>query len=220
MSKPKLLVLELWRVGDLAMASPFLRQATRRYEVTLVAQPMACEFQRRFWPEVRVIPFEAPWTVFLGKYRLHKWPWAELGCLMRNLRRQEFDCSVSARWDPRDHFVLWLSGAQERIGFPRVGSGFFLSRRLSRPPPHVHRYDLWKRVGAELGLELPSRQEMPMPALRSGGRIVVHTGAGAPVRVWPLERWRDLIIRLRERGAEITILSDPIQRDTWLAWGE
>ena len=40
--KPKLLVVELWGLGDLIIATPFLQAASQRYEVTLVAKPYAC----------------------------------------------------------------------------------------------------------------------------------------------------------------------------------
>ena len=68
--KPKLLVIELWGVGDLAIATPFLRAASEQYDVTLLARPYARDLQVRLWPAVRVVPFTAPWTAFQHKYRL------------------------------------------------------------------------------------------------------------------------------------------------------
>ena len=58
--KPKLLVVELWGLGDLVIATPFLQAASQRYEVTLLAKPYAMDLQSRFWPGVRVVPFVAP----------------------------------------------------------------------------------------------------------------------------------------------------------------
>jgi len=75
--KPKLLIFELWGLGDLVIATPFLQAAREKYQVTLVAKPYAVELGARFWPEVEVIPFVASWTAFQGKYRLWKWPWRE-----------------------------------------------------------------------------------------------------------------------------------------------
>jgi hypothetical protein len=60
----RLLVFELWRLGDLALAAPFFRLASESYEVTLVAKPLTQELRPRFWPRVRVVPFVPPWTVF------------------------------------------------------------------------------------------------------------------------------------------------------------
>lgn len=50
--KPKLLVVELWGLGDLVIATPFLRAAAERYEVTLLAKPYAQELQARLWAGV------------------------------------------------------------------------------------------------------------------------------------------------------------------------
>ena len=48
----------------------------------------------------------APWTAFQGKYWLWNWPWRETARLWRRLAKVRFDVGLSARWDPRDHFVL------------------------------------------------------------------------------------------------------------------
>ena len=72
---PKLLTVELWGLGDLVLATPFLRAAPRLFEVAMLARPAARELQPRLWPGVEVIPFEFPWTAFRGKYVLTRWPW-------------------------------------------------------------------------------------------------------------------------------------------------
>ena len=142
--KPRLLIIELWGLGDLVIASPFLRAAVQRYDVTIIAKPYAKELQSLFWPEAKVIPFIAPWTRFRGKYRLLKWPWRELFRLGREIRAMHFDIGLSGRWDPRDHFLLALGGVKQRLGFPRLGSGIFLSRPLALPGPDAHRYENWR----------------------------------------------------------------------------
>lgn len=57
--KPRLLIIELWGLGDLVIATPFLQAARERYQVTLLAKPYAVQLGARFWPEVEVIPFVA-----------------------------------------------------------------------------------------------------------------------------------------------------------------
>ena len=98
--KPKLLVVELWGLGDLVIATPFLQAASQRYEVTLLAKPYAVDLQQRFWPDVRVVPFVAPWTAFKHKYRLLAWPWGEMFRLLNALARERFDFGLSARRGP------------------------------------------------------------------------------------------------------------------------
>ena len=217
--KPKLLVVELWGMGDLAIGTPFLRAATEKFEVTLLAKPHASDMQPRFWPGVQVLAFIAPWTAFRRKYPVLAGPWLELLRLLRTLMRKRFEFGVSGRWDPRDHALLALARAQRRLGFPRTGSRVFLNLPLERPAPSAHRYEYWRSLARALEIEMPDRESIPMPPIRRGF-VFVHTGAGQPVRVWPLERFRNLVRRLRERGFCVRVACDADQRARWLAMGE
>jgi glycosyltransferase involved in cell wall biosynthesis len=218
--KPKLLVLECWGLGDLALATPFLRLACERYQVTLVAKPYATDLRPRFWPEVEVIPFAAPWTAFRNKYQLLQWPWPELARLVRRLRRERFDVGLSARWDPRDHALLRLAGARKRLGFPRAGSRSLLTQALAHPGPTAHQYECWRRMGEALGLPMPDHA-VALPARAPGnGPVVIHSGAARPVRVWPLPRYLRLARELRAGGLAVRLACDPGQRRWWVAAGE
>jgi heptosyltransferase-2 len=218
--KPKLLVVELWGVGDLAIATPFLRAAAEHFEVTLLAKPSARELQPYLWPAVRVEAFVAPWTVFRGKYHLWRWPWRALFNLRRKLRAEKFDFAVSARWDPRDQVLLKFLGAKTRLGFPRLGGGIFLTGSLKAPEPSAHRYEFWRVAGKFLGLELPVRERLALPVRPAGGLVLVHSGAGQAARVWPLENYRDLVRRLREDGRTVQVVCDADQRSRWFQLDE
>jgi ADP-heptose:LPS heptosyltransferase len=217
--KPKLLVVELWGLGDLIIATPFLQAASKKYAVTLLAKPYAKDLQARFWQDVEVEPFVAPWTAFEHKYRLLSWPWREIFAL-RKLVARRFEVGLTARWDPRDHLLLMVLGARMRLGFPRVRSQIFLTHPLARPDPRAHRYEHWRVMARALDLQLPSPEKLPIPPRRTGGAILVHTGAGQPVRVWPLERYRTLIERLRQEKFLVEVACDPDQRTWWLDAGE
>ena len=115
--KQKLLVVELWGLGDLVIATPFLQAASDKFDVTLLAKPYARDLKPRFWPDVNVVPFIAPWTAFRRKYRLHAWPWRHIFGL-RKLLGERFDVGLSGRWDPRDHLLLWLLRTRKRLGSP------------------------------------------------------------------------------------------------------
>lgn len=217
--KPKLLVVELWGMGDLVIATPFLQAASQKYAVTLVAKPYASDLQQRFWPEVQVVPFVAPWTAFRHKYRLWRWPWRQF-IRLRRLRAECYDIGISARWDPRDHLLLLLLRTQRRVGFPRLKSQLFLTEVLPRPEPTAHRYENWRVLAKSLGLELPPHEQLPLAPRGQHSRVLVHTGAGQPVRVWPLERYAQLIARLRLEGYEVQVACDPDQRGWWADAGE
>lgn len=227
--KPKLLIIELWGLGDLVIATPLLRAAVEKFDVTLLAKPYAHDLQRRLWPGVRVITFTAPWTAFKHKYHFWNWPWREIYKLRRQLAGEHFDFGVSARritssplsGDPRDHLLLKLFGVKNRIGFPFARRCLFLTHPLSRPAPEAHRYESWRAVGRALKIELPPREKISIPApSNSRETILVHSGAGQAVRVWPLENYRKLAARLRDKNLHVQIACDLDQRDWWLKNGE
>jgi len=223
MAKPKLLVIELWQLGDLVISTPFLQAASRKYDVTLIAKPFVLDLHKRLWPDVHVIPFTAPWTAFhyKDKYRIHKWPWRQIFSLRKRLVAKHFDVGVSARWDPRDHLLLALLGAKQRLGFPRVKSQIFLTHPLGRPDPAAHQYEYWRALGQALNLELPAREKILLPKkARVGREILIHTGARQAVRVWPLERYGRLATRLRASGYAVQVACDHDQRDWWVSAGE
>ncbi len=219
-AKPKMLVLELWGLGDLAIATPFLQAASKSFQVTLLAKPHALGLQPHFWPAVRVVPFTAPWTAFKGKYRLFSWPWRELNHLLAQLRDESFALAISARWDPRDHLLLKLSGIKRRLGFARAGSGLLLSESFRLPKTNQHRYQNWRTLGHTLGFNLPARPELPVAAEGPRTSILIHSGAAQPVRVWPLERFRSLAGRLQGLGYAVKIVCDPPQEQWWRDHGE
>src|SRR5438093_3849700 len=207
-------------MGDLVIATPFLQAASQRFEVTLLAKPYAKDLQLRFWNSVEVIPFIAPWTAFEHKYRLLSWPWLEMIRLRKQLKRARFDFGLSARWDPRDHLLLKVARAKKRLGFPRLRSHMFLTDPLERPDPKTHRYENWRVMAHALGFELPSRDKLGLQQFRPEGAVLVHTGAGQPVRVWPLDRYRKLVSRLRKKNFRVQVACDPEQRNWWLDAGE
>jgi ADP-heptose:LPS heptosyltransferase len=218
--KPKLLVLELWQVGDLVIASQFIRQASELFDVTVLAKPFAFDLRARFWPQAEVVPINAPWTAFSRKYVLYEWPWRELGRVGRQLRSTRFDVGVSARWDPREHLILALTGARRRLGFPSMGSGVFLTNPLALPDPGLHRYEYWRTIGASLDLKLPPAGEVQFSPLHTGPVVLVHTGARQSVRVWPMRRYQNLVAHLRAKNRVVRVVCNPDQRDEWMRGGE
>lgn len=230
--KLKLLVIEVWNLGDLAIATPFLRAAAERFDVTLLAKPYALDMQRRFWPRIKIRPFNAPWTGFSQKYYVWRWPWMEMLRLRRSLVAEDFDIGVSAHrapagiptlslgGDPRDHLLLKMIGARERIGFPNIGSSMFLTKCLPRPAPESHSYDSWRAVGQAIGVELPPRDQLPPPPRRLETVVLIHTGARHPVRVWPLENYRRVAAKLRALGLRVQIACNPEQAGWWKQNGE
>lgn len=218
--KPKLLVLELWGIGDLAIATPFIQAASEKYDVTLLAKPFAADLQKRFWPNVTVVPFSAPWTAFEGKYNFFQWPWRQMARVWKRLAGIHFEVGVSARWDPRDHFLLRLTGATRRYGFPRLRSQHYLTDCVELPEPTAHRYEYWRQMSQQLGVILPEKSALEFSKAEDSTRILLHSGAARLVRVWPLPRFKNLVGKLREAGYSVQVACDPDQRKWWIDSGE
>jgi ADP-heptose:LPS heptosyltransferase len=223
--KPKLLIVELWGLGDLVIATPFIRAVAEKFDVTLLAKPYALDLRPRLWPAVKVVAFTAPWTAFKNKYHFWRWPLREMVRLRRQLAAEQFDFGLSGRLarsggDPRDHLLLKVVGAKERIGFSCFGSRIFLTQPVARPEPQTHRYESWLVAGKALGIELPPREKIIQPASRGGRTMLIHSGAGQPVRVWPLKRYHQLAARLRAKAFSVQVACDPDQREWWLQAGE
>ena len=213
--KPKLLLVEVWGLGDLVIATGFLRRATERYDVTLLAKPYAAALLGRDFPQVRIVPWDPPWTAFRGKYRLWRWPWRQITRLLRDLRQERFAAAVSVRPDPRDHLVMWLVGARARYGYPRAGSRWFLNHPLPRRVTLQHRVEDWRQIGAALGLDhmetaAPALERSPTDEPPGRPEICFHLGARIAVRRWPEAYYRDLIGRLRAMvDFHLTLVPDP-----------
>jgi ADP-heptose:LPS heptosyltransferase len=199
--RPRLLVVELWGLGDLALAMPFLRTAARHAHVTLLAKPHAAPLLQRFAPDVELVPLVAPWTAFTRKYELLRWPWRELAAVRTQLQWRRFDAGVSARRDPRDHAVLATVGAALRAGFAHPSSRVLLTDALAAPA-NPHRAAHWAALAAHFGWEMPTA----LPAPRTGRRVVIHPGAAQPVREWPLERFQEIARRLTTAGWDVDLI--------------
>lgn len=136
------------------------------------------------------------------------------------MRKAEFDFAVSARRDPRDHLLMWLAGAKQRIGFPRPGGELLLTKPLVSLVPSAHRYDCWHAAAQALEVDLLPRALIPAPKNSPSHTVLIHSGAAQPVRVWPLERFAELSARLRKKNFKVQVACDAAQRDWWLAHGE
>lgn len=206
---PSLLVIESWGIGDVSLAVPFLRLASARARVTLLAKPHAEPILRRFAPAVSLIPFDFPWTGFDAKYRLHAWPWRSLFRLGRQLRADPFDLGVGARPDPRDHLVLRLSGARKRIGFSRFGSRTLLSQTLPLPDS-PHRKAYWSSLAHALGWPEPGGAGDIQASASGSRRIALHPGAARSTRRLPIEHWKRLAQWIEAGGWNVVWIDDKL----------
>lgn len=222
-TRPKLLVLEFWGLGDLTFSTPVLRAAAERCDITLAGKAHARPLLGPSFPSIEFIAYDAPWSAYRDKYRLWRWDWRGLFALLARLRRGRFDAAISVRNDPRDHLVMRLAGARARYGFPMRGSSIFLTHPLVRSRDKQHKVEDWRDIGRAFGLpgmddaapaldharyrsargdELFSKLTKPV--------ICLHPGARIPVRRWPEQNFAHIVARLRERfDFHLVLIPDP-----------
>jgi hypothetical protein len=85
--------------------------------------------------------------------------------LRRKLAAERFDFGLSARWDPRDHLLLKIIGAKNRLGFPRLRQPDFLTQPLARPNPRRTVTNPGAPSRRALNLQLPPRDKITLPAV-------------------------------------------------------
>ena len=218
-TRPALLVAEFRGTGDIAILIPFLRSALAAYDVTLLSVPNAGHLLRRFAPEVELIPCVAPWALFSGGRDLPRWPWRTLLRVLKELRSRRYAAAVSIWPVASDHVFLRLARPGRLLGYGRPGLGWLLDRDLANGG-HTHRPAAWRKLAAELRLpDVPVAQPRLLPPV-SPRRIVLHSGASQPLRVWPLDRYAEVLRRLRDRGWDPVVLCDRPQLGEWQRLGE
>jgi len=147
----KLLVVELWGLGDLLIATPFLQAASERFEVTLLAKPYARDLQPRFWKKVKVVPLSRPGPLSKAN-TTYVVPWRRMVRLRKQLARERFEFGLSARGTRVNHLLLMLARAKERLGYPRLRSEIFFDPANGTSRAKAHRYEHWQPWRVDSGL--------------------------------------------------------------------
>ena len=114
----RVLVIELWNIGDVILAMPFLASLPScfpRAKVTLLARTFAPELLDKSGLIDDFIPADLDWGY---GWRLG-WPHrvGRVWNIARELRRRKFDLVFSARQHARERVLVALSGAKRRVGF-------------------------------------------------------------------------------------------------------
>jgi lipopolysaccharide heptosyltransferase II len=222
-----ILVVELWRLGDLVLVTPALQSLRERYpdaRISLLASPESMPLLSGQDVVDEFLPFSAPWIEH--HYRILRWPWRALWREVRRLRKARFDVAVDFRGDFRDNLLMWLIGARRRIGFAFAGGGAFLTHVVAEGPDR-HQADQALDAVAALGARRDgfgtklwisdqeareARRWLEKSGLAKdrGPLVALHPGARWEGRRWPSKRFADLADALaRTDGARILLLGGP-----------
>lgn len=227
-ASPRILVVELWQIGDVVLSTPFLaglRDCFPGSSITFLGKPHAERLLHASGLVDEVVVAELPWTRTERKYHPTDYDWGGLRDLVRRLRAREFDVAFDARMDIRSNLLVSLAGAKRRFGFRYGGADWLLTDAIPVDPAANHKTGDWARL-----LEAAGCQPTGVPRCilkttdeeRAAARVVLSNRFGAAARPialhpggshagkrWPLSRFDSLARDLVSAGYQVVTFQDP-----------
>lgn len=225
----KILVIELWGIGDVVLATPALaalRAGFPNAHLSLLAKPYAEELLRESGLVDEVIAFDFPWTGAAGRYSPARYEVPAILALLRRLRDASYDVTIDARRDVRSNLVAYATGAPRRIGFDFGGGSYLLTDAMPSGDQSGHKVADWLELLAPLGINTTGDERPILRVAQEENRwaeaefaargitrdkpvLAVHSGASRTVRRWPASRYAAALEHVRDiAGAQVVILSD------------
>ena len=228
----RILVIEYWNLGDLAILVPFLRSLRKDFPTARITLLVNAKFEFFLGNQGLVdefIPIRVPWAQHFSRWKKYNPFSGHLLPFLRvvwSLRKNRFDWVFSGRMDIRDNFLMWLSGTPRRIGYGVGGGGFLLTDRISPDLSRPHRTDVWLQLLSALGAPAEKcaasftvgekaqenastflgTRRIPKDAVVIG----FHTGARISIRRWGDERFTEVALELlRQENLHILWFSEP-----------
>ena len=229
----KILVLELWHIGDVVLATPVLQQLRVMYpdaRITLLAKNHALELLQHSPLVDEIVAFDFPWTAMKRKYSPSRYDASSIRDIVRQLREKEFDLSIDCRMDLRSNLLTKSIGARRRIGYDFGGGSFLLTDAVTAPPADQHKVDDWNGLLAPLKSDARRSTEPVSPSLavtdaeRAEARRVlemyeisesdvvvgIHPGGSHEAKRWPADNFAEVGRALAERhGCKLIVFVDP-----------
>jgi heptosyltransferase-2 len=225
----RILVSELWHIGDVVIAMPFLAALRTLFptaRITLLAKSHARDTLANTGLVDDVVSFDFPWTFLDEDRRPTLKELLQIPGVIRRLRRMRFDLAFDCSRDGRNHLLMYLSGAARRIGFAFGGGDYLLTDALPVGSLEHHRTEDWLRLlepfRAEIQRSEPSlvvsesERRWAADFLGRAGRkkdetlIAIHAGGSSRLKRWSLEHFEALArIAVDVSGARILWIVDP-----------
>jgi ADP-heptose:LPS heptosyltransferase len=139
---------------------------------------------------------------------------------LRKLARRLGGCDLLVDFTgvPASCALAALAGPRWSVGFSRAGLGFVFDREIWPPPnlPLVDRCNaLAALVGADAGGPQPriylNEEDNPPPYVGACD-ILLHVGAGFPLKLWPIENFEAVARHFRARGLRVALAGGPNDR--------
>lgn len=221
-TQKELLVFDLHLIGDIVMLIPFLRAikgSPENFRITLVCGPWAKEVLLNESLVDNFILYVAPWVKYAGLIDSIK---SLLG-LIKSLRGVRWDVAIDVRGDIRHIILLYLSGADRRIGFNFMGGDAFLTDVVWDDGQYRHLLEHHQQILNKLSINVGSKDFIPRISLNESERLLsnsmhkyvgVHFGASLPLRRLPINEQIKLLNKLSSDKKQIVIFVPPDDRES------
>ena len=213
-NEPKsILVVRLDHVGDMVQALPFFDALRRKYPksniTALCTKPTA--FLVEHYPSIdNVIAMESSWF-----YPEKKTAMQDLLRVSRETRAARADLAIDLRGDLRNIVFLFLSGATRIYSYGCTGGSFLLSKEFEYRREEHEIDKNFKLIGEKpqspVAIAFRVNEEEKREAGRilhiagDGIKIVVHPFTRAASKMWGIEKYRELIERMKALSQALTI---------------
>ncbi len=209
-----LLVCRTDRIGDFVLSLPFVSELRKNFPDAridlLISEALV--------PLVRFVKGVNGFVVYPVKEL--KSSWRQMLSFARQIKERGYDAVVALNPNLRLHLLLAMSGIPLRIGWAVKGGKLLLTKTLPHTKPlglmHESQYNML--FLSVFGIE---RWDSPRPQfhldrrvekLFPGITVAVHPHASCPSKMWPIERYAELVHRLLEMGYYVVLVGAPYVR--------
>lgn len=209
---PRILVTRTDRIGDLVLTTPLFKALREKFPKAWIAAVVFLEHREI----VEGNPYLDE-VILYDKKGSERSLWGQF-CFSQKLRSKKFDVAIHAHGTNRVHLAGWLAGIPKRIGY---------GRRASWALTHVHPYN--KKEGQKqeaeylfdllsfLDVKAPPRIMPFFPVTDRSVRsleslclfhkiptdrpwIVLNLSASDVTKMWPVERFAELVTRIQKES--------------------
>ncbi len=209
----KILVTRLDHIGDFVSTSPLFKNLKKDFpdaEITVLVNSASKELAHRDPNIDKVITFSPPHLA-----RGDGSGYGEgLRRVIKDVRNIGFDLGIDPRGDILSIVIMWIGRVRYIVGYGITGGGFLLDKeaRYNKAIPVIDRnLFLLSEIGISIGdrsadvyfndKDAVAAEAIIRDAVSQirGKAVILHPFAGAPAREWMVDKFQDLIYRLKEK---------------------
>lgn len=220
----KILIIEMFGIGDFVMASSTFRALRERYpiaKITLLATPTFRDLAQDSPYFDSIVYFECPWPA----QSIYKFNIQKLLKTIKHLKKEKFDIVIDLRGDLRNILFSFFLGAKYRVSYSIGAGNFLLTNKVPFNKSLKHQVDRNLNIAKFLGAEIKSSKPelwiennnpytnkllKTIEYKKQEVLIGIHPGANWYGRRWPPAKFRELIKKLNLiLGVKILLVVSP-----------